>query len=111
MTTLTPFPVTRTATTGTQTVLTYRQWTEAYDDYHANKYPDATSADRADTGALNANHHAWLNAIVAAYDDGAHIPTRILRTLDPGMLYRLGRTTRALRSAAALRDLTARMSR
>lgn len=90
-------------------VLTLAQWIDAYMTYLVAKYPDETKAECRSTAEAHASE--WRTAVVQAYNDGAHIPTRLLRALDAGMLYRLGRTHRALASDVELRDLSKRLGR
>jgi len=104
----TVFPVTQVVD-GNEQVLSWPQWSEAYARDLARRHPEATLTECRETA--NAHWQEWRDAVVSAYNDGAHIPTRLLRSMDAGLLYRIARTHRALASNNETRDLSDRIGR
>ena len=62
---------------------------------------------RAD--AMLADHETareWRDYVVHSFNDGEDIPTRLWRSMDEGLRYRVLRTPRALKDDALTRKLT-----
>lgn len=51
----------------------------------------------------------WRDLVVRTFNEGAAMPTRLWRSMDEGLQYRVLRSTRALRDDALTRELRAKL--
>lgn len=88
----------------TDTVLTFRQYVDSARKALAVKY-DLPMAEVTRESPDSRYAQEWRDYVVRTFNDGATIPTRMWRTLDEGLRYRVLRSPRALRDDALTREL------
>lgn len=93
----------RTDPAGTP-VLTFRQYVDAARRAAATRY-ELPLAEIARELPEHRYVQEWRDYVVRAFNDGATIPTRLWRTFDEGLRYRVLRSTRALRDNDLTREL------
>lgn len=86
------------------TVLTFRQYVNAARHALAAKY-DLPMAEATRESPDSRYTQEWRDYVVRAFNEGATIPTRMWRTLDEGLRYRVLRSPRALRDNKLTRTL------
>lgn len=88
----------------TDTVLTFRQYVDSARQALVAKY-ELPLAEIARESPDSQYTQEWRDYVVRAFNAGATIPTRMWRTLDEGLHYRVLRSTRALRDNELTREL------
>lgn len=86
------------------TVRTFRQYVDAARHRLAAKY-DLPMAEAVRESPESWYTQEWRDYVVHAFNEGATIPTRMWRTLDEGLRYRVLRSPRALRDNELTRTL------
>ena len=103
-----------TATTTTTTeveIPTFRQYVDNRRRLAAAKY-GITLAEAARELPDSRYRSEWRELVVKLFEDGnADMPTRLWRSLDEGLRYRVLRTSRALRDDELTRHLRALLAR
>lgn len=88
----------------TDTVLTFRQYVDSARKALATKY-DLPMAEVTRESPDSQYTQEWRDYVVHTFNGGATIPTRMWRTLDEGLRYRVLRSPRALRDDELTRKL------
>lgn len=86
------------------TVATFRQYVDAKHRAAASRH-ELPLAEVARELPASGFTQEWRDYVVHSFNDGATIPTRLWRTFDEGLRYRVLRTTRALRDDTLTRGL------
>lgn len=85
-------------------VLTFRRYVNASQQALASKHGLSLAEVRRESPESQYTQE-WRDYVVRYFNDGATIPTRLWRTFDEGLRYRVLRSTRALRDDQLTRKL------
>lgn len=87
-----------------ETIPTFRQYVDRAHDVAIAKY-GITRVEARQELPDSRYSQEWRDLVVRAFNDGATMPTRLWRSMDEGLRYRVLRSSRALRDNSLTRSL------